>query len=329
MKALFYGSDAREQKYITDKIKERGIPVEPVFYPKALPQGATPDDSQAEILSVFVDSVVDKEMIEKLPNLKCIATRSTGFDHIDLAASGARGIVVTNVPSYGENTVAEYAFALLLTLSRKISQAYERVRETGSFSFEGLEGFDLFGKTLGVIGTGRIGKHAIKIGNGFSMKVLGFDAFPNPALATELGFTYDTFENVLAKSDVVTIHVPYMKETHHLINEKAFTSMKPGAYLINTSRGAVVDTDALIRALQKGTLGGAGLDVLEEEGIVKDEMKFLVEGHPNAENLKIALENHVLIDLPNVVITPHNAFNTREGKERIIATTVDNIAAFM
>jgi len=158
--------------------------------------------------------------------------------------------------------------------------------------------------------------------------VLGFDAFPNPALATELGFTYDTFENVLAKSDVVTIHVPYMKETHHLINEKAFTSMKPGAYLINTSRGAVVDTDALIRALQKGTLGGAGLDVLEEEGIVKDEMKFLVEGHPNAENLKIALENHVLIDLPNVVITPHNAFNSVEALQRIINVTVDNIISF-
>ena len=264
-----------------------------------------------------------------MPNLKCIATRSTGFDHVDLAAAAARGVSVSNVPSYGENTVAEFAFALLLTLSRKISQAYERVRETGSFSFEGLEGFDLYGKTLGVIGTGRIGKHSIRIGNGFGMKVLGFDAHPDPKLEKELNFTYDTLEGVLAKSDVVTLHVPYMKETHHLMNEKTFATIKQGAVLINTSRGAVVDTDAMVKALRSGKLGGAGLDVLEEEGIVKDEMKFLVEGHPNAENLKIALENHVLIDLPNVVVTPHNAFNTREGKERILNTTVENIAGFV
>jgi D-lactate dehydrogenase len=329
MKALFYGSDAREQAYLAGKLKEKGIAVDASFYPATLPAGAAPGDADAEILSVFVDSVVDKDLIAKMPNLKFIATRSTGFDHVDLAAAAARGITVSNVPSYGENTVAEFAFALLLALSRKIPQAYERVRETGSFSFDGLEGFDLAGKTLGVIGTGRIGKHSIRIGNGFGMKVLGFDAHPDPKLAAELNFTYGSLESVLAASDVVTLHVPYMKETHHLMDEKAFAVIKPGAVLINTSRGAVVDTEAMVKTLKSGRLGGAGLDVLEEEGIVKDEMKFLTEGHPNAENLKTALENHILIDLPNVIVTPHNAFNTREGKERILATTVENIAAFV
>ncbi|MEK7612450.1 MAG: NAD(P)-dependent oxidoreductase [Patescibacteria group bacterium] len=329
MKILFYGSAGEEKEYLENKIKELNITIDAIFLPEALKAGVIPPASDAEILSVFVDSVVNRETIQGMPNLKCIVTRSTGFDHIDLAAARERNIVVSNVPSYGENTVAEYAFALLLTLSRKVHLAYDRIRETGSFSQQGLEGFDLAGKTLGVLGTGRIGRHAIKMGKGFGMEVVGYDPYPNQELAGSLGFTYVSLDELLAKSDVLTIHIPYMKATHHLLNEAAFGKVKKGAYLINTSRGAVVDTDAMVRALQSGILGGAGLDVLEEEGIVKDELGFLVHGHPNAENLKIALENHILVDLPNVVVTPHNAFNTKEARQRILNTTLHDVAGFI
>jgi D-lactate dehydrogenase len=203
------------------------------------------------------------------------------------------------------------------------------VRETGSFSLEGLRGFDLKGKTLGVVGTGRIGKHVVRIANGFEMNVLACDSYPDEKFAKEMGFKYLPLEDVLRASDVVTLHVPYMKETHHLINAKTIKLMKHGAYLVNTSRGAVVETDALVKALQEKQLGGAALDVLEEEGAIKDELNILAFGHPEEHNMKTILEDHVLIDMPNVLITPHNAFNSAEGLTRILDTTVENIAGFV
>lgn len=326
---VFFATKPWEEAYLKDKLKIAAPDLTPIFIPEILSKEHLPEDKSFSFCSVFVDSMVDRAVIEALPNLKFIVTRSTGYDHIDLAAAGERGIVISSVPSYGENTVAEYAFALLLTLSRKIYDGAHRVREETRFSFEGLQGFDLKGKTIGVLGTGRIGRHAIKMAKGFDMRVVAYDPFPNESLAKELDFTYLSFEEILKNSDIITIHIPYSKETHHLINEKTIAQMKPGAYLINTSRGGVVDTPALALALKEGRLGGAGLDVLEEEGVIKDELDFIVHGHPEEHSLKTILADHVLMDLPNVIVTPHNAFNTKEALTRILDTTVEDIVGFV
>jgi D-lactate dehydrogenase len=232
-----------------------------------------------------------------------------------------------NVPGYGDATVAEYAFGLLLALTRKIYQAADQIKETGSFSLEGLRGMDLEGKTIGIIGTGRIGKHAIRIAQGFSMQVLAHDLFPDLGYAKEKGFSYVSLDELLKSSDVISLHAPLTEKTTHLINTENIGKIKKGAYLINTARGGLVDTDALTTALQHGILVGAALDVLEEEGETKDELLF-AKGHPKAEELRIILENHALMQMPNVLVTPHNAFNTREALERILKTTIENIKNF-
>ena len=299
------------------------------FTEEILSEAHIPLKKDFDAISVFVDSAVTAKVLPNFPSLRFIATRSTGFDHIDLVACRERNITVSSVPSYGENTVAEMAFGLLLTLSRRIYEAYDRIRETGNWSFEGLQGFDLKGKTIGIVGTGRIGRHSIRIAHGFDMKVIGYDPRPDTALAKELGFEYKSLDDLLSISDVVTLHVPYMKETHHLINERRLGQMKQGAILINTSRGAVVETEALVKALKSGHIGGAGLDVFEEEGVIKDEMDFLVSGKPEGHQLKTIIAAHVLVDMPHVVVTPHNAFNTKEALERILDTTIENIKGYL
>lgn len=297
-------------------------------------QGACSKDNaalcrDAEILSVFVDSALGKETLSQMPSLKLIASRSTGIDHIDREYCKERGILVSSVPAYGEYTVAEYTFALILTLSRKIYDAYDRIRETGKFSQEGLRGFDLRGKTLGVVGCGKIGRHVVAIARRFEMNVLIFDPSSDSVFAAEQGARVVNFEELLAKSDIVTLHVPYMESTHHLMNERTIAGMKRGAYLINTSRGGIVETEALVKALKDGKLGGAGLDVLEEEGAIRDELDILINNKTEAYDLKTVLANHILIDMPNVVITPHNAFNTTEALQRILDATIANIKGFL
>ena len=215
-----------------------------------------------DVLSVFIYSQLSAPVLRKLPQLKMIATRSTGFDHIDLVPCRKRKIVVSNVPSYGENTVAEHTFALILALSRNIHRAYMRTIR-GDFSLEGLRGFDLQGKTIGVIGAGHIGMHVIKMARGFGMKILAFDVRQNAFLAEVLGFQYATLDEILKQSDVLSLHAPYSEKTKHLIGKHNIKQIKRGAILVNTSRGGLVDTDALIQALDDGILAGAGLDVLE------------------------------------------------------------------
>ncbi len=327
LKIGFFGTKPWEREYIESQ-REKMAGVELWFTEEILSEEHSPKETDFDAVSVFVDSQITRKVLEKLPNLKFIATRSTGYDHIALKACAEKGVQVSFVPSYGENTVAEFAFALILSLSRKIYEAYDRIRETGSWSFDGLQGFDLKGKTIGVIGTGRIGRHSIKMAKGFDMKVIAYDPFPNKEMAKEFGFEYKTLEDLLKESDVVTIHVPYLPETHHLINAEKLDLMKSTAILINTSRGAVVETEALVRALKDKKIAGAGIDVFEEEGVTKDEMDFLVEGKTEGHNWKTIIANHVLIDMPNVIVTPHNAFNTREAIERILDTTVDNIAGY-
>jgi len=281
------------------------------------------DMSGIEVLSTFIHSSVNADLLAKMPNLKMVVTRSTGFDHIDLAACAERGVLVTNVPSYGENTVAEYAYTLLMAVARKIYEARDRAIR-GNLSLEGLMGVDLQGKTMGIVGGGRIGIHAIRIGLGYGMKVLCYDVKPNLDLAKEIGFEYVDLDRLLKESDFISLHVPLIPPTLHMINEDAFAKMKDGVILINTARGGVIDTEALVSALKSGKLAGAGLDVLEGEEWLADQLGLVPE-EEDPEKLRDALENHILMDHPNVVVTIHNAFNTKEGRMRILNTTIENI----
>src|SRR3989344_2678455 len=234
-----------------------------VFVSGVVAPDALPERKDLEVLCIFVQSHITEEVLRELPQLKMITTRSTGFDHIDLAATRAKGIKVMYVPGYGDNTVAEMAFGLLLNLTRKIYAAIDRVKETGSFALDGLRGTDLKGKTIGIIGTGRIGRESIKIAKGFGMEVLAYDIMPNPSLPPELGFKYVSLDELLSQSDAVSLHCPYTPETRHIINSQNIRRMKKGAYLINTARGGLVETEALTQALQDEILAGAGLDVIE------------------------------------------------------------------
>lgn len=278
------------------------------------------------VLSPFIYSQVGYEELDRLSEVRCIATRSTGFDHVDVSTCNARGIVVSNVPSYGENTVAEHTFALILSLSRQIPASVERTQR-GNFSIDGLRGFDLQGKTLGVIGTGRIGQHVLRMASGFSMNVLAHDVFEQVELTTQLHFSYVDLPTLLSSSDIISLHVPYSEKTHHLINLDTLPRVKKGALLINTSRGGLVQTEALVKGLQEGIFAGAGLDVLEEEGFLKSS-DSLFEQQFAYSDLQTALANHYIIAHPNVIFTAHNAFNSQEAVQRILMTTIENIKAF-
>jgi len=279
-----------------------------------------------DIISTFIYSKADKEVLDKLPNLKMIATRSTGIDHIDGEECKKKKITIANVPVYGSNTVAEYAFALILAVAKKIVEAHQAVEED-EFSPEGLTGIDLFGKTLGIVGLGKIGANVAKMARGFGMKILAVEKFPDEKVVKKYKVKLVNLETLLKESDVVTLHVPALKETYHLINRNNIKLMKEGAILVNTSRGAVVETEALIWALNKKVLRGVGLDVVEEEDKV-ESMSMVMSQRPTKSDLQDVLSYHMLRDRDDVVFTPHNAFNTEEAIERIIKTTIENIKDF-
>jgi D-lactate dehydrogenase len=281
----------------------------------------------ADGIVVFIYSEVNKEVLDLLPNLKFISTMSTGFDHIDIEECKRRNIVVSTVPTYGENTVAEHAFALIFAISRRLIESHDRVRQ-GNFSPTGLTGFDLFGKTLGVLGVGNIGSHVIRIAKGIGMDVIAYKKTPDSKLAADLGFRFVSLDELLSQSDIITVHVPYNKETRHMLNAQAFEKMKNGVVIINTARGAIIDTTALVEALQSGKVAAAGLDVLEEESVIREEHELLHKEFP-LEDLRTVLENHMLLNNPKVVITPHNAFNSKEALMRILRTTEENIYGFL
>lgn len=323
MNILFLYKEEWEKDYVSGKFGDSQISFYKDF--SEVPQDVL---ENTEVASIFVCHQCRAEEISKMPNLKLIATRSTGFDHIDVGVARSKGIEVVYVPSYGENTVAEFAFALLLSLSRKIPEAHEQVTETGSFIQDNLRGFDLKGKTIGVIGTGRIGTNSIKIAKGFGMEVVAYDPFPKQGLDQELGFRYAGFEELLSLSDVITLHAMLSDSTRHMINEGSINHIKRGAVLINTARGGLVETSALVKALEEGIISAAGLDVLEEEGDMGEEVRLLNEEHPKLEELKNVLANNYLINHPRVIITPHIAFNTNEAVKRIADTTIENIVSF-
>lgn len=282
---------------------------------------------RAEAISTFIDSALGADTLSRLPKLELIATRSTGYDHIDLDYCARRGITVSNVPTYGDSTVAEHVFALLLALARKIPEAVDRTRK-GDFSMEGLRGTDLRGKTLGVIGTGSIGRRVIGIARGFEMEVVAFDVKPDPEVSRSLGFRYVGMEELLRTADVISIHVPANAKTRGLLSHNEFEKMKHGAIVLNTARGSVIDTEALLRALSEGKVAGAGLDVLDEEPAIREEAELLRSIFQREHNLETLLADHVLMHMRNVVVTPHIGFDTHEAVKRIVETTMENIESY-
>jgi len=287
-----------------------------------------PDRSEVEVLSCFIRSSLDAAFLDDCPRLRLIATRSTGVDHIDLGECGKRGITVSNVPQYGENTVAEHTFGLILSLSRNIYHAVDRAKR-GDLSIEGLCGFDLYGKTLGVVGGGSIGLHVIRMGRAMNMRVLVYDVKPLRLLAEVLGFQYVELETLLRDADVVSIHVPLLPTTRHLLNADRLALMKPSAILVNTARGGVVDSKALLAALDEGRLAGAALDVLEGEEVITEDRVLLHDEGVSMDELRLAVEAYQLMHHPRVIVTPHIGFYSAEALRRILDTSLANIRAFL
>lgn len=253
-------------------------------------------------------------------DIHLIALRCAGYNNIDLRAVFDRRIHVVRVPAYSPYAVAEHAVALMLSLNRKTHKAYYRTRDN-NFNITGLMGFDMRGKTAGVIGTGQIGRILIGILNGFGMRVLAYDKFPNPAQAEQVGFEYVALDDLYAGSDIISLHCPLTQETHHLINADTLAKMKPGVMIINTGRGHLIDSKALVDALRDKHVGAAGLDVYEEESeyFFEDFSTQVVDDDVLAR----------LISFPNVLLTSHQGFFTREALSNIAATTLQNIADYV
>jgi D-lactate dehydrogenase len=321
MKIAFFGVKSWERELIEREIINLDAVGVGIFSTEV--QDSLDLASEYEVISVRVRADMCKEVLSKLPKLKMVAVRSTGIDCVDEVECKKRGIVIKNVPSYGENSVAEYAMALLLTVAKRIIPAHQSVEE-GEFSPEGLTGIDIFGKTLGVVGVGAIGRNVIKIARGMGMKVLAVDLVQDDKLAKKIGFKYVELEECLRSVDFLTLHVPFTQETRYLINKKNIKLMQPGSVLINTARGAVVESEAIVWALNNKILWGAGLDVTEEEERL-ESMSTIMSKRDISKGL---LSFHLLRDRDDVVFTPHNAFNTKEAIERIIKTTIQNINMF-
>lgn len=275
----------------------------------------------SDVISVFIHSKVDEEAIDKCENLKLIATRSTGTDHIDINYANSKNIQIKNVALYGENTVAEHTFALMLSLSRKIHESYIETAR-GNFSTTGLMGFDLKDKTIGIIGGGRIGLHVARMARSFGMHVRVYDIHKDNFMSELINFKYIPLDELLKTSDIISLHIPLNTHTYHMINKDAISQMKDGVIIINTARGGLINNADLIEALEIGKIYGAGLDVLEGEEFLFEEN---ISNSPIENAAKIIVESTLLSKMPNVVITPHNAFNSIEAVHRIIDTTVENI----
>lgn len=327
MKLAFFEVEDWQKEYLQKHLEHQLHHIDISFFGEPLSLANVKAVKDSNIISIFINSHIDKELVLKFKDLRMIATRSTGFDHIDLDACKKKKITVCFVPHYGDNTVAEHSFALMLTLSRKMYPSIARAKKA-DFSLDGLRGFDLKGKTLGVVGMGRIGQHMARIGRGFDMQVLGYDVYHDKALARQVGFSYAPLPVLLRNSDIISLHLPYNSQTHHIIHAGNIHTIKKGAYIINTARGGLIETGALVKALETGAISGAGLDVLEEESVIKEESHLLSKEFLKKHNLATVLQDHILMDRDNVIITPHNAFNSTEAVERILQTTMENIVAF-
>ncbi|MBI5391774.1 hydroxyacid dehydrogenase [Candidatus Woesearchaeota archaeon] len=320
MKIAFFELELWEQAYFQERLKGHKL----FFFNHELTDKDLGKIKGFDVIGCFIYSHLTADRINQLPKLRLIATMSTGFDHIDLEVCKQRKIIVCNVPSYGENTVAEHTFALILALSRKIVDSVGRTKQD-DFSLHGLRGFDLKGKTIGIIGPGHIGQHVMRIARGFEMDCIAYSHHHDKKLAKLFQFKYVTLDFLLQNSDIITIHCPLTSETKHLLNIQNIKKIKKGAYLINTARGDIVETKALMYALEHKILAGAGIDVLEGESSLKEEKELLHKQFVEKRDLELVLENHALLREHNVIITPHNAFNSKEALMRILDVTIENI----
>lgn len=295
------------------------FPFELDFYEPRLTPETAPIARGADVVCVFVNDLINKQTIDILCDLqvKLLALRCAGYNNVDLPAAQGR-LPIVRVPEYSPYAVAEYTLSLILCLNRHLHRAYCRVREN-NFSINGFLGFDLYGKTVGVIGTGKIGVTFCKLLQGFNVRILASDPYPNPE-ARKLGVQYVSLDELYSQSDIISLHCPLTPQNRYLINEESIARMKRGVMLINTSRGALINTTALIQALKTGHIGCAGLDVYEEE------TNYFFEDRSNA-----AIQDDILARLmtfPNVLITSHQAFFTREALHNIAQTTLSNIQSF-
>lgn len=273
-----------------------------------------------EVVCAFINDDLSAPVLERLAagGTRLIALRSAGYNHVDLPTAQKLGISVVRVPAYSPHAVAEHAVALILALNRRLHRAYNRTRD-GDFSLHGLTGFDLVGKTVGIVGTGQIGATFAKIMSGFGCELLAYDPFPNPHVEA-LGARYLSLEELLQQSQIISLHCPLTPQTRHLINARSLATMQRSAMLINTGRGALVDTPALSEALKSGQLGYLGLDVYEEEALLFFEDR---SDHPLQDDVLARL-----LTFPNVIVTAHQAFLTHEALGVIAQTTLDNIHAW-
>jgi len=318
MKVAFFSTKSYDKEYF-DRFNENGK-YQLSYFDASLNVNTATMSKGFDAVCLFVNDKADKETIQQLAanGIKLIALRCAGFNNVDLTAVKEYGIKVVRVPAYSPESVAEHAVALILTLNRKTHKAYNRVRES-NFSLEKLTGFNLHGKIVGVIGTGKIGQAFIRIMLGFGCHVIAFDKYPSDEMKAA-GVAYVSFNELLQQSDIISLHCPLLPETHHLFGKGAFDKMKKGAMLINTSRGAVIDTKDAIDALKDGRLGYLGIDVYEQEEklFFKDLSDSIIADDTIAR----------LIGFPNVLITSHQGFFTKEALEQIATVTLKNISCF-
>lgn len=312
----FYDTKPYDRDYFGRAAEEAGISLRHFDFRLTVETVSSAEGAGA--VCVFVNDHLDRPCLTELARLgvKLVALRCAGFNNVDRDAANELGLPVVRVPAYSPHAVAEHTLALLLALNRRIFRAYNRVREL-NFSLNGLVGFDLHGKTVGLVGTGRIGRVTAQIFRGFGCRVIAYDPYPMREWAVEQGIEYASLESLLRESDVVSLHLPLTPETHYLLNSDSIGLMKPGAFVVNTSRGKLIETTALIAALKSGHLGGVALDVYEEEeGIFFEDLSGLVLQDDELSRL---------LTFPNVLITAHQAFLTREALSEIARITLDSI----
>lgn len=321
-KIAFFEMDKHRIAYFKQHLADYDL----LFYTESLDEQHLPAIQDCQIIFVVNYSPVTREIVEQLKETKIIITGATGYNNIDVKACEDHGILVSNTPGYSEDTIAEFAFTLLLMLIRHAHQAFLRAK-SNNFSWSGLMGHTLRGKTLGIIGTGRIGLKVIEIAKGFGMKVIAYDIRPNQERAAELGYTYRGVDEVLSQSDVISLHLTADKSTYHFINQEKLRLFKKGALLINTSRGEVLDAKALIWALDEGILGGAALDVLEDEKLCQEN--DLLQSDITLDQMKNYALNQHLLHRDDVLITPHVGWCTKEAVESMKEINLNNILSFI
>jgi D-lactate dehydrogenase len=318
MRVAVFSTKPYDQRFLAAANTDTGHDL--VFLEAKLSAETAPLAEGFGAVCVFVHDIVDREVLEILARegVRLVALRAAGFNNVDVPAAKELGISVCRVPAYSPYAVAEHAVALILALDRRTHRAYNRVRE-GNFALDGLMGFDLHGRTVGVVGTGRIGAIFARIMAGFGCRILAADPYVNEDV-TAVGGTYVSLDRLFAEADIVALHAPLTKETYHLVNRDALERMKRGVMLVNTSRGGLVDTEAVIDALKDGTIGHLGLDVYEEE----DALFF----EDLSEEILIDDVFARLLTFPNVLVTAHQAFFTEDALRSIARTTVENLAEF-